>query len=63
MDKKTEKKKRTPRKKKSKFIGIVISDRFVKKGKLIPKGTKYDAIEEDSYNVLINNGFIKPENK
>jgi|14BtaG_2_1085337.scaffolds.fasta_scaffold29705_2 hypothetical protein len=61
MEEKPKKKKRTPRKKKSKFIGIVISDKFRKKGQLIPKGTKYDAIEEDSYNVLINNGYIKSQ--
>ena len=40
-------------KKKSKYVGIVLSDNFKKKDKLIPKGSKYDAIDKDSFEYLI----------
>lgn len=46
-------------KKKSKYIGIVLSDSFKKKDKLIPKGSKYDAIDKDSFEYLINKGIIE----
>tara|TARA_B110000908_G_scaffold156341_1_gene195404 strand:+ start:1510 stop:1728 length:219 start_codon:yes stop_codon:yes gene_type:complete len=46
-------------KKKSKYVGIVLSDNFKKKDKLIPKGSKYDAIDKDSFEYLINKGIIE----
>jgi len=46
-------------KKKSKYVGIVLSSKFHKKGKLIPKGSKYDAIEKGSFEYLINKGIIE----